>query len=304
MYQRTTLRALSSLLLSGSVVTGRVINIAERATCDSPVVWVPKGAIAAGVGATAENVQFGDIDGDGRADYLVVDDDGSVIAYRNQPGSSDDEIIWLPHGKVSAGAGHDGAGVRFADINGDGRDDYLWVSEEGKVIGYLNTAGGSDGKPIWIPQGEIATGVGARRNQVIFGDINGDGRADYLVVGENGALETWLNTDAGTGNPVWIPQGKIAAGAGAAAGARIADINGDKRDDYLWLSETGAISLFINTEGSSGSPIWVPQGEIATGVSTTREAVRFADINGDGRTDYLVLGAGGEVTAWQNEACQ
>ncbi|KAL4797007.1 hypothetical protein BDV19DRAFT_387547 [Aspergillus venezuelensis] len=298
MYQKTTLVALSSLMLSAGFASGRALNPAKRAACDNILTWVPKGDVASGVGSTAASLRFGDIDGDGRVDYLVVDSDGSVTAYRNQAGSSADEVIWQPLGKIASGHGHDGAGVRFADVNGDGRDDYLWISEEGAVTAYLNQAGDSAGGPIWIPQGEIATGVGASRGQVVFGDINGDGRADYLVVGETGDLEAWLNMDSA----VWLPQGKVAAGAGSAAGVRIADIDGDGRADYLWLSETGPVTVFINAKGPSG-PIWLPQGEIAAGVGASRDSVVFADVNGDGRSDYLLVGGAGEVAEWQNDAC-
>ncbi|KAL3494527.1 hypothetical protein BJX62DRAFT_234129 [Aspergillus germanicus] len=298
MYQKSALGTFGSLMLSGSLASSRSITLSERATCDNILTWVPKGTIASGVGAEAPNLRFGDVNGDGRADYLVVDNDGSVSAYLNQAGTSDDDVIWVPQGEIAAGFGQDGSGVRFADINGDGRDDYLWVSEEGAVTAYLNQAGDGAGNPIWIPQGEIVTGVGATRDKVVFADINGDGRADYLVVGHNGDLEAWLNIDTG----VWLPQGKIATGVGAAAGVRIVDVNGDSRADYLWLSETGAVTLFINVEGSDG-PIWVPQGEVGTGVGSSRENVIFADINGDGRSDYLVIGEAGEVNEWQNNAC-
>jgi hypothetical protein len=140
--------------------------------------------------------------------------------------------------------------------------------------------------------------VGATRNQVVLADINGDGRADYLVVGDNGDLEAWLNIDTG----IWLPQGKIATSVGSAAGVRIVDVNGDGRADYLWLSETSAVTLFINVGGPDG-PMWAPQGEVGTGVGSSRESVVLADINGDGRSDYLVIGKEGEIDEWQNDAC-
>jgi hypothetical protein len=75
----------------------------ERATCDNILTWVPKGAIASGVGIGPESIRFGDINSDGRADYLVVDDDGSVTAYLNQVGTSVDDVIWVPQGQIASG---------------------------------------------------------------------------------------------------------------------------------------------------------------------------------------------------------
>ncbi|KAL3470226.1 hypothetical protein BJX99DRAFT_264439 [Aspergillus californicus] len=260
-------------------------------------VWFPKGEIASGIGA-GTGVRFGDIDGDGRDDYLWVDDEGAVTAYLNTAGASADDVVWMPQGVIASGIGEDGDGVRFADMNGDGRDDYLWVSDDGRVTCYLNTAGDSAGKPTWVPKGEIASGVGSPRDRILFGDINNDGRDDYLTIGDNGEVNAWLNT--GTGDtPVWVPQGQIASGIGAAAGVRIADLNKDGRADYIWLSDEGAATLYTNTVGTGGI-LWWPQGVVATGVGAPRANLTFADLNGDGLSDYVSIGANGEVSEWQN----
>ncbi|KAL4874257.1 hypothetical protein BJY04DRAFT_225207 [Aspergillus karnatakaensis] len=261
-------------------------------------VWYPKGEIASGIGA-GTGVRFGDLDGDGRDDYLWVNKGGAVTAYLNTAGANADEIVWQPLEEIATGFGEDGDGVRFADINGDGRDDYLWISEGGAVTCFLNQPGSTRGKPNWNPIGEIATGVGAGRDKILFGDINGDGRDDYLVVGDGGALEAFLNT--GTGDkPVWIPQGEVASGIGAGAGVRLADVNDDGRVDYLWVSEQGAVTLYTNTAGArSELPRWWAHGQIASGVGP-RGNITFADLNGDGRSDYLVIGPNGEVSEWQN----
>jgi hypothetical protein len=67
--------------------------------------------------------------------------------------------------------------IRFADLNGDGRADYLVVSFDGTVGAYLNLGGPDNGpnaaKVSWLPQGTIASGVGAIRQGIQFADING-----------------------------------------------------------------------------------------------------------------------------------
>lgn len=50
---------------------------------------------------------------------------------------------------------------------------------------YLNTGQAPDegpnaGKVQWAPMGVIATGVGARGDQIRFADLDGDGRAEYI----------------------------------------------------------------------------------------------------------------------------
>jgi hypothetical protein len=258
--------------------------------------WIPKDEVASGIGK-GSGVRFGDIDGDGRDDYLWVDDDGSVVHYLNT--GTGEAPMWVPQGKIASGIGKDGAGVRFADMDGDGKDDYLWVSEDGKVTCFLNRAGDSPGKPTWVGIGEIASGTGAGRDRILFADLDGDGRDDYLVVGDNGQISAWYNT-GNSEKPVWIPSGEVASGIGAAAGVRLGDINNDGRADYLWLSEEGSLTVFLNG-GTGRTPKWLPQGVIATGVGTSRENITFADLNGDGKVDYLAITAEtGAVKMWLN----
>lgn len=92
-------------------------------------------------------------------------------------------------------------------MNKDGRADYLWVSEDGRVTLYTNLRGKDAGHPTWWPQGEIASGVGASRENITFADINGDGRSDYLVIGGNGEVTEWQN--GGNGGQSQIGPGVV-----------------------------------------------------------------------------------------------
>jgi hypothetical protein len=116
------------------------------------------------------------------------------------------------------------------DVLGDGRDDYLSVDDEGRVIAYIN-GGVANGNQIWLPQDEIASGVGATRGEVRFADLDGDGRVEYLHVHENGAVDSWRNVGAADsafpGRVTWVPQGQIASGIGKdGEGVHFADLNG------------------------------------------------------------------------------
>lgn len=159
----------------------------------------------------------------------------------------------------------------------------------------------------------IASGVGSltRREQIRFADLNGDGRADYLVVEEDGSVNAWLNVLDGSdiGNIVWVEQGQIAAGIGrTGAGVRFADLNGDGRAEYLYLDDLGAVTCYLNggytyVDSKKGKVGWIAQGVVATGVSGgARHNVRFTDTNGDGRADYVVIQGNGKGGAllWQN----
>jgi hypothetical protein len=120
-------------------------------------------------------------------------------------------------------------------LNNDGRADYLHLDTDGSVTAYLNLRGhGSGLGPTWIPAGVIASGVGTSRDNITFGDLNGDGRMDYIFVDtKSGALQVWLNQC--TGDRFQVGDATF-----------FADIDGDGRDDYLSISENGAIEAYTN----------------------------------------------------------
>ncbi|MFG3353202.1 GDSL-type esterase/lipase family protein [Streptomyces sp. NPDC048001] len=200
--------------------------------------WDWQGTITRPVGATRDEVRFADLDGDGRDDYLVVDGQGAAKAWLNVSVGG-----WKYAGVVSSGVGATRDEVRFADLDGDGRDDYLVVSSGGRVKGWLNQYNGVAG---WAYQGEVATGVGATRDQIRFADADGDGRDDYMVVEGLGQTKVWLNR-FGPGGGGWKYQGVFASGVGAARNSiEYADIDGDGRDDYLVVRADGVVSCWLN----------------------------------------------------------
>src|SRR5690606_17670096 len=145
--------------------------------------WFPQGTIASGTsGGDTSRVLYADLDGDARADYIEVDADSSVRAWLNGgPKPSGGDWYWFPQGTVAGGVGAPGADIHFADLDGDGRADYVKVNDDSSVEAWLN--GGpkpSGGDWYWLPQGTIAGGVGASGSNIRFADLDGDGRADYV----------------------------------------------------------------------------------------------------------------------------
>ncbi|MEV5511295.1 FG-GAP-like repeat-containing protein [Streptomyces orinoci] len=261
--------------------------------------WVSKR-----VAPVAPKVPLGDyrvdINGDGKADYVTVDDNGSVHAYINKGG--DGHGGWTDYGVIATGApGGTPDRVRFADINGDGKADYLVVGDNGSVHAWINNGG--DGHGGWKDAGVIATGItGVTPDQVRFADINGDGKADYLIVGKDGSIHAYINK-GGDGHGGWTDYGVIATGApgGTPDRVRFADINGDGKADYLVVGDNGSVHAWINN-GGDGHGGWKDAGLIATGTAgVTPDQVRFADINGDGKADYLLVDDKGAVRAFLNK---
>ncbi|KAJ7633888.1 hypothetical protein DFH06DRAFT_687597 [Mycena polygramma] len=97
--------------------------------------------------------------------------------------------------------------------------------------------------------------------------------------------------DANGTKALWI-RGKTTYRAG---GVRFADLNGDGRAEYLYLEENGAMTTYIPEPRLLDWRIRRCQCWVATpGRSrhrtrewATRDNVILADVNGDGRADYL-----------------
>ncbi|GAA4197815.1 FG-GAP-like repeat-containing protein [Microbispora amethystogenes] len=254
--------------------------------------WIYQGTVVGGAGVGPAGLLMADIDGNGRDDFLTVNDAGEVAAWLNDRWGRPDP--WDYQGQI-ASTDAPRQEVRFADLNGDGRDDYLLVKDNGRVQAWLNVREAD--RVGWNYLGDVASGSGPR-DQIRFADLNGDGRDDYLVVGDQGQVNAWFNTGTGDG-VAWTSKGQIASGSAPRDQIRFADVDGDNRDDYLVVDSLGKVRLWRNT-GTATAVSWQSQGEIASGVGAAGATVTFADVNGDRKDDYLVVGDYGQLRAWIN----
>lgn len=124
------------------------------------------------------------------------------------------------------------------------------------------------GLPKFDPAGEIAPGLG-----------------------QNGAWKYTQN---------WVSAGEVSAGLGLnSSWVRLADMDGDGKADYLWVDpSTGALTCWLNKLPGAFVSAGSNSGIIASGAGVG-ESIFFADMNGDGLSDYLIVNPNnGEVTAW------
>ncbi|KAK4497083.1 hypothetical protein PRZ48_011533 [Zasmidium cellare] len=117
------------------------------------------------------------------------------------PEKSGNLTTFVPHwgndGDVAIGSSYAGSGVRFADLNGDGRADYLWVNvSTASFRAWIN-----GGKDVWtvVNNGnELLWGTG-EPDYVEFAVLTGSKRADYIGItelslpSESARIETTYN---------------------------------------------------------------------------------------------------------------
>ncbi|KAL2212798.1 hypothetical protein CC79DRAFT_1267941 [Sarocladium strictum] len=272
--------------------------------------WQEKGVDAQGIGRDGKNVRLADMNGDGNADYVWLNaTTGEIRVWLNnrpdgrwQHAGTDDDLI----GKGVGPAKTIYLAARSLDLNGDGMADYLVVNQDtGAVRIWWNYGPNKDWQHgwKWVEGIENAGGVPhANLATLRFPDVNGDGRADYTYIGEGGSVRTWLNVGAPGGTSlVWQDIGGIATGA-------VGDIsrlmNGDGRDDYLiWDSDAG-LSGFLNRQTNrEGVPFWEDQGKAKAfvgGIHKPHSEIRLADMDGDGKDDYVHVDEKGAISIWYN----
>ncbi|MEU9289085.1 FG-GAP-like repeat-containing protein [Streptomyces sp. NPDC048275] len=225
--------------------------------------WSPLGQVASGLTADAGRVRVADFDGDGRADYIVLGSTGAVTVYLNRGG--DGHGGWSVLGQVATGQTTDPTQVKFADIDGDGRSDYVLLSSSGAVSAWLNRGG--DGHGGWSPLGQIASGLTADASKVRFADLDGDDRADYTWLSSTGALSAYLNR-GGDGRGGWLGRGQVASGLTAdATRVSTADFTGDGNADYVLGDNTTNAATVYAWQGGDGHGAWNDLGRVAGGVT-------------------------------------
>jgi hypothetical protein len=243
-------------------------------------------------------LRFPDINGDGRADYVYIGKGGSLGHWLNTGTQGGQDVLFQAMGGIATGAAPDISKLFFADINGDGRDDYLIWDEQAGFTGFMNVPTRRDGVPLFLNQGPaktLADGITQNPNSIQIVDMDGDGKADYVHIDDAGALWLWRN------------EGNIDNSL-AISGAHFADIDGDGVDDYIWVDPvSGAPFVYANlgfNENDSLGWQWGPLNggkAIASGAAPASR-IKFGDINGDGKADYLVLDPKtGKLDAFLNE---
>lgn len=259
------------------------------------------------VGADVTNLRFADLTGNGRADLIYVDAVGRAVAWINGGLGT-----WQKVGRIAtirADEDLSDSSIHFADVNGDGLADYLIVYGGGAVKAWLNNGhmGRQDGQRLWTGPYVIAPGVAENDDggKVRFADLNGDGFADYLVLYDGGAVDAWLNQQQipPNGRPIWRDKETVATGVGEPGSKiRFVQLNNDGKAEYVVQYDGGAAKAYLNTGDIPGSPNivnWIDIGVVAAGVSEPGP-VFYADIDGDGKDDYLVRYSDGSINAWVN----
>jgi hypothetical protein len=135
------------------------------------------------------------------------------------------------------------AALTVADLNGDGRPDLAFFGDNKdlEVIYNLGTNGWSEPKRWHIEDGQMSA------NALADGDLNGDGRTDLVLLGDNGSLYFLAqNAEHVLGEPQKIPY------SGTPKAVQIVDVDGDGKKDLLLVDFDSPTPLRFRLQNNSG----------------------------------------------------
>ncbi|MET9961230.1 FG-GAP-like repeat-containing protein, partial [Streptomyces sp. NPDC006326] len=257
----------------------------------------------------------GDLNGDKVPD-LWLRDNATGDLFRTYgskgPDGNLDPTAWgSTAARVKIGTGFDEATYpgmsSVGDITGDGLSD-LWARKGGKVVawpGKQPDAGGLSFGAEFVLAAQLgdvpvaANEVGNGNDRVRWADFDGDGKLDYNVIGDDGAVSVWVN-NGGDGAGGWKLLGRVFKGATTdRSQVRLVDFDGDGKSDYVLINANGSLNVRLNKGG--GDSGWKDLGQVFAGTTADRTKVRFVDFDGDAKADYLTYGSDGTISVHLNK---
>ncbi|HMW36394.1 MAG TPA: FG-GAP-like repeat-containing protein, partial [bacterium] len=260
---------------------------------------ITSGSFAAKVDLMAGNfpngVAIGDIDGDGKADLAVTNQNSNTVSiFRNisVKGSLSTSSFQT---KLDFVTGSTPYGIAIYDLDMDGKRDILFANSGDNSISIcrnISTIGNITTGSFLSP---INFATGANPQQISVSDIDGDEKPEIIVSHFGGSTISLFQNTSSIGSITsesFAPKIEFTTGTGPYE-ISIADIDGDSKPDIAVTNfNSNTVSILRNTSsvGSITASTLASKIDFSTGNSPN--GVILGDIDGDGRVDVAVSNYG------------
>ena len=228
---------------------------------------------------------FGDYDNDGRLDLYVATAHGGVL-FRNV-----DDTTFRD---VTAAAGLNGApaaaSALFLDLDHDGDLD-LFLASSGGDRAYRNILEG----PFQDMSADVGLQGGSR--DVAFGDFDGDGHTDLVLLGQDGRVRLLHNAGQGHFQDITAATGLGAAGPQHAGAIAVGDYDNDGYLDVLVIAADGSAPVAYHNKSDGTFAVDRRASTSLRGLTgLAGRGATFFDFDNDGFLDLAVAGRAGTPT--------
>lgn len=209
-----------------------------------------------------------DVNADGRTDFVTGGWWGQTLRWIENPGPAKEDSPWPTHEIVRVGSVET---ARAWDVDGDGTPEIV-PNNPGQPLKYVKLVSPGVFKTVMVAPTQ-AHGLG-------FGDINGDGRGDFIV--SDGWLEgPPANQSAGD----WTLHKEFTLGT-TSVPIIVADVNGDRLNDLLvGQGHSYGLHWYEQTRTTTGQRGWTKH--IIDEKNSQYHCLEWADITGDGHPELI-----------------
>ncbi len=233
------------------------------------------------VDSRAREARSVDVNGDGKADLVVVNLQGAVTVYLGNGDGTFNLPVDYPAGGPNAQS------LAVGDVNGDGKADLMVTNTcalattcgNGDVAVLIGNGDGSFQPPVTYDTG------GMTATRVIARDVDKDGKLDLLVVNSSSSSVGVL---LGNGDGTFRAAVTYAAAGGTPQDLAVADMDKDGKLDLVvatscdFLTLCGVDVLLGNGDGTFRAAV------LRGAVSMGGVSLRVADFNGDKKPDVAM----------------
>jgi alpha-tubulin suppressor-like RCC1 family protein len=268
-----------SISIHQNVGTNGVLN---AATFAAPVVFP--------VGSGSDDprgVTVADVDGDGKLDLLVPDDNtNQIVIYRNiSSGGTLTTNSFAPPIFLTVAAGPQQVVVR--DLDGDGHPDIISVNQGSGTISILRNLGtaGSITSNSFAPHVDLVSAGNAE--SLAVGDLDGDGKPDLAAADNSGFISLYRNncTPGNISAGTFDTRADLPAQSGS-LNVVIGDLDGDGRPELIttaYLPQIMSVYHNLSVPGSLTTNSFAASVDYA--LAGRGHTIALSDINGDGKPD-------------------
>ncbi len=231
------------------------------------------------------DIAIGDLNLDGKTDFVVINSNSWVSIYKNSSTTSNISFA----ASIDINNTLTAYSVAIGDIDGDGLPDIIVGSSNNlndSISIYKNQSSG--GTISFILSARIEA-PGAY--SVVVGDVDGDGKPDIMSTTNNSIYVARNISAAGV---ISFNNGLLFGAGPSPSDVTFRDINGNNKPDLIVTNGNNAILVLNNTStaGNISFDAFQNVGSVFSGV-----AIESADLDGDGKPEIAVSSYNGNAIA-------